>query len=71
MRDNLKKARQAKGMTQQALADELGISLRYYQQIEAGERTGDFKLWDALEDLFGIHQRVLRDIPIKQPVSGD
>ena len=46
---------------QQAMADKLGISLRYYQQIEAGDRTGDFNIWDTLEDLTGIHQRILRE----------
>lgn len=61
MREKLKAARQAKGMTQQQMADTLEISLRYYQQIEAGDRTGDFQIWDALEDLTGIHQRKLRE----------
>ena len=61
MRHNLKKARQEAGMTQQQTADYLGIGLRYYKQIEAGQRTGDFTLWDMLEDLFGIHQRILRE----------
>ena len=49
-------------MTQQAMADKLGISIRYYQQIEAGDRTGDFVIWDTLEDITGIHQRILREI---------
>ena len=62
MRENLRAARKAKGMTQQAMADKLGISLRYYQQIEAGARTGDFEIWDALEDFIGAHQRILREI---------
>jgi len=62
MRKNLKEARQKAGMTQQQMADELGISLRYYQNIEAGSRTGDFTLWDTLEDITGIHQRILREI---------
>lgn len=62
MRENLKNARKAAGLTQQAMADKLGISLRYYQQIEAGSRTGDFEIWDNLEDLTGIHQRILREI---------
>ena len=44
-----------------AEADKLGISLRYYQQIEAGDRTGDFAIWDDLEDITGIHQRILRE----------
>ena len=61
VRENLRKARQAVGLTQQAMADKLGFSLRYYQQIEAGDRTGDFTLWDTLEDITGIHQRILRD----------
>ena len=61
-RENLKKARQAAGMTQQQMADKLEISLRHYQFIESEKRTGDFTLWDSLEDLLGIHQRKLREI---------
>lgn len=61
MRENLRNARKAAGLTQQAMADKLEISLRYYQQIEAGDRTGDFEIWDTLEDFTGIHQRVLRE----------
>lgn len=61
MRENLKKARKAAGMTQQQVADKLDIGLRYYQKIEAGAATGAFEIWDALEDLLGIHQRKLRE----------
>ena len=60
MRNNLKEARQKAGMTQQQMADKLEISLRYYQHIEAGQRTGDFCIWDTLEDITGVHQRILR-----------
>ena len=63
MRENLKKARIQSGMTQQEMADRLGISLRYYQNIEKGDRTGDFVIWDMLEDITGVHQRILREIP--------
>ena len=62
MRKNLKQARLQMGMTQQQMADHLEISLRYYQNIESGDRTGDFVLWDSLEDITGIHQRVLREL---------
>lgn len=62
MRKNLKEARQKAGMTQQQMADKLEISLRYYQNIENGSRTGDFVIWDTLEDITGIHQRKLREI---------
>jgi len=48
-------------MTQRQVAENLEISERYYQHIEAGDRNGDFEIWDKLEDLFGIHQRVLRE----------
>ena len=61
-RENLKRAREEAGMTQQRVADALGISLRYYQSIESGKYTGGFEIWDALEDLFGVHQRVLRSV---------
>lgn len=61
-REKLKKARKEAGLTQQQIADMLGISLRYYQNIETGDRTGDFVLWDTLEDITGIHQRILREL---------
>lgn len=61
MRENLRKARKEKGLTQQQLADQLGITLRHYQKIEYAELNGSFEVWDALEDLLGIHQRILRE----------
>lgn len=67
MRANLKKARREAGLTQQQMADELGISLRYYQNIEKGDRTGNFTLWDMLEDITGVHQRKLREIVTIRP----
>lgn len=60
MRENLKNARKAAGLTQQQVAEKLGISERYYRFIEADDRDGDFEIWDSLEDLFGVHQRILR-----------
>lgn len=61
MRENLKQARKAAGMTQQQLADKLRISLTHYQNIEYGKALGSIKLWDDLEDITGINQRVLRE----------
>lgn len=60
MREKLKAARKAKRLTQQQVAEYLEVTERYYRFIEAGERDGDFEIWDSLEDLFGIHQRILR-----------
>lgn len=62
MREKLKAARKAKGLTQEKMAEELGITLRYYQNIEAGDRAGNFEIWDRLEDITGIHQRILRSL---------
>lgn len=62
MRQNLKLARQGKGMTQKQAAEYLGVHERYYKSLESGERLGGIWMWDKLEDLFGINQRVLREI---------
>lgn len=62
MRQNLKNARIEHSMTQKQVADNVGISLIYYQKIEQGTRVGDFKIWDALEGLLGYHQTYLREI---------
>lgn len=60
MRKNLKEARQRAGMTQKEVAERLGIGERRYQDIEYGKTLGSIKHWDALEDLFQIPQRQLR-----------
>ena len=67
MRENLRQARLDKGMTQQDIADELGITLRHYQKIEYANLKGSFEVWDALEDLLGVHQRILRENTSKHP----
>ena len=61
MRDKLRAARKAKGLTQQAIADKLGIGLRHYKKIESGETLSSIAVWDALEDLLSVNQRVLRE----------
>lgn len=68
MRDILRNARKEKGLTQQQVADQLGISLRYYRMIENGDRTGDFEIWDDLEDMFNVNQRSLRKISANEPI---
>ena len=61
MRKNLKEARQRAGMTQQQMADRLGLTLGHYQKIEYNKLNGPFEVWDALEDLLRVHQRILRE----------
>ena len=58
----MKEARRKAGMTQQQMADKLGLTLRHYQKIEYADLNGSFEVWDALEDILRIHQRKLREI---------
>ena len=67
MRENLKAARKAAGLTQQAMADKLGLTLGHYQKIEYAYLNGSFEVWDALEDLLGVHQRILRATSSNRP----
>lgn len=69
MRHKLQAARKEKRLTQQQVADYLGVSLRYYRYIEAGRSTGSFEIWDSLEDLFGVHQRLLRELSADQIIK--
>jgi transcriptional regulator with XRE-family HTH domain len=62
MRQTLKNARNSTGKTQKEIATVIGISLRMYQDIEAGRREGKGYIWDRLQDLFGIDQRELRKV---------
>lgn len=56
MRDYLKELRESKGLSQQNVADSIGITRQYYQQIENGERQKnmDVSLVVQLSNLFGI-----------------
>lgn len=67
MRKNLKSARKAARLTQQAMADKLGLTLNHYQKIEYGLLGGSFSVWDALEDLLEVHQRILRETSSSHP----
>ena len=60
-RENLKAARKAKGLTQQQMAEKLGITERHYRNIETGAVIGSIELWDKMEDMFNVHQRILRE----------
>ena len=59
-REYLKAERKRLGYTQRQMAEKIHISATYYQMIENGVRTGDYSIWDALEDITNVHQRILR-----------
>ena len=61
MRGYLKELRESKGLSQQNVADSIGITRQYYQQIENGERQKnmDVSLVVQLSNLFGISPEAL------------
>lgn len=61
MRKKLKAARQAARLTQQEMAKQLGVGVRHYKKLESGDTIGSISVWDTLEDILGISQRVLRE----------
>lgn len=71
MRKNLQDARKSAGLTQDEVAEKIGVSTRQYQRLESGSSNGSFRHWDALEDLLGVHQRTLREIQDKYPSPGE
>ena len=54
MRHNLKVFRVANKLTQQQLADQLGVSVSTYNLIEGGKRRGSIKFWDKLQKQFKL-----------------
>lgn len=50
----LKRLREAKSLTQQAMSDALGVSLRGYQNYERGQRSPSDDLIRALWSTFGV-----------------
>jgi transcriptional regulator with XRE-family HTH domain len=62
MRKTLIDARKEKGMTQKQVADLLEMNVRQYQSMEYGTVISKVTNWDKLEDLFGTHQRKLREV---------
>ena len=54
MRHNLKVFRVTHNLTQQQLADKLGVSVSTYNLIENGSRRGSQKLWETLQKEFNL-----------------
>jgi DNA-binding helix-turn-helix protein len=51
MRKNLITLRQKKKLTQAQIAEQLSISVRQYQALEAGTSDGSVKVWERLKKL--------------------
>ena len=49
MRENLIKVRNKYRYTQETIANELGITTRHYQALEAGTTKGSVDVWEKLK----------------------
>ena len=72
--ENIKKFREAKGFTQQQLADRVGVERHYISMFECGSRSPNMNLGDALAEALGCSLLELlgRDSPQSgQPGTGE
>lgn len=54
MREALKKARKAAGLTQKQLAERVGCSRENYAMLETGKSDGSIKVWKAIREALNI-----------------
>lgn len=54
MRNGLKDYRKAQGLTQQGMADKIGVSRQTYNYVECGSRNGTMPFWYKLQRAFDI-----------------
>ncbi len=52
MKNNIKKLRLSRKITQQQMADYCNVALRTYQRIENEERKGDIEVWQCIAKFF-------------------
>lgn len=67
LKDNLKKLREAKGLTKKQTAAELGISERAYLTYEYGERDPKLDTLQKLADFYGVSTDYLLGRPDAEP----
>lgn len=53
VRQNLRKARKRKGLTQNDIARLLNITVRQYGAIETGASNGSVKVWQEIKRVLG------------------
>ena len=58
---NIRRLRRAGGLSQEALAGEAGLAMRYLAGVERGEENPSLRILTALADALGIHPARLFD----------
>lgn len=54
MRQKLQNERLKRGMTKQALADALGVTMQYVYCLETNKKDGTLKMWKKIQKIFNI-----------------
>lgn len=72
LRQWLKNIRESKGISQQNVAEKVGITRQYYQLIEAGERQQkmDITLIAKLSQVLGVSMNQIIDNEMQQVKKG-
>ena len=71
MKNNIKTARENKGLTQQECADIFGVKLRAWQTYEQGVSEPKYELLCKIADTFGVTtDYLLGREPLENPVAG-
>jgi transcriptional regulator with XRE-family HTH domain len=68
---NVRRLRAIAGSTQEALAERVGLDLRYLQRVEAGEVDAKLSLLDRFALAFGVrHAALLAPARLPRPTKG-
>lgn len=67
--DKLIKLRNLKSWTQAEAAEEIGISLRYYQSLESGKQEPGFKNIEKIHKAFGLAPLMTESEIVKEPIE--
>lgn len=54
MRKSLRSLRGSMCLTQQEMADKIGVSNQQYFLVETGKRNGNMEFWTDLQNAFGL-----------------
>ena len=61
-RTNLKKFRKSIGLTIEDMAEKLGYTKSYYNNIELGKSTGSIEFWEHFQNTFGVDSYDMWDL---------
>ena len=61
-RNNLNRFRKSIGLTIEDMAEKLGCTRAYYNNIELGKNTGSIEFWEHFQETFGVENYDMWDL---------